>query len=179
MNVAALALDDAVAVLEATPRQLDAWLRDLPDAWLDARTEGPESFSPRDVLGHLISGECTDWIPRARMILQHGESRAFEPFDRFGFRKEGGQGIGALLDEFARLRRENLAALSDLKLAPADLERRGRHPDKSFPPVTLKQLLATWVVHDLSHVAQIARVMGKRYGDDVGPWQAFLPMLTR
>lgn len=175
----AFVLDEAIAVLEATPRTLDAWLRALPDAWLDARTEGPESFSPRDVLGHLIGGERTDWIPRARIILEHGESRAFEPFDRFGFQKEGGKPVAALLDEFARLRRENLVALRALELTPEDLARRGRHPDTSFPPVTLGQLLATWVVHDLSHLAQVARVMGKRCAGDVGPWAAYLPMLTR
>ena len=179
-EVSAFSLGEAQAVLESTPRLLDGWLRQLPDAWLDARTEGPESFSPRDVLGHLIGGERTDWIPRARIILQYGESRAFDPFDRFAFKHESaGKGLGALLDEFARLRRENVAVLRDLKLAPADLQRRGRHPDASFGPVTLEQLLATWVVHDLSHVAQIARVMGKRYLDTVGPWQAYLPMLTR
>src|SRR6478736_4981685 len=108
-----------MAVLEATPRTLDAWLRAMPDGWLDARTEGPESFSPRDVLGHLIGGERTDWIPRARIILEHGESRAFDPFDRYGFRKEAGQTVAALLDEFGRLRRENLAALRALKLTAA------------------------------------------------------------
>ena len=173
------ALGEALALLERTPPALDAWLRGAPEAWLDARTEGPESFSPRDVLGHLIGGERTDWIARARIILQDGESRAFDPFDRFAFQREAGQTIETLLDEFARLRQENLQALADLRLAPADLDRRGRHPDASFGPVTLRQLLATWVVHDLSHLAQIARVMGKRYTDDVGPWKAYLPMLTR
>ena len=173
------AIGEALALLERTPPALDGWLRGAPEAWLDVRTEGPESFSPRDVLGHLIGGERTDWIPRARIILQHGESRAFDPFDRFAFKREAGQPIGALLDEFARLRRDNLTTLRDLQLAPADLDRRGRHPDSSFGPVTLRQLLATWVVHDLSHLAQIARVMGKRYAEDVGPWQAYLPMLTR
>ena len=176
---AAFALGEALALLERTPPALDAWLRGAPEAWLDARTEGPESFSPRDVLGHLIGGERTDWIPRARIILQHGESRPFDPFDRFAFKREAGKPIGSLLDEFARLRRDNLAALRDLQLAPADLDRRGRHPDASFGPVTLRQLLATWVVHDLSHLAQVARVMGKRYADDVGPWRAYLPMLKR
>lgn len=175
----AFALDEALALLERTPATLDAWLRGAPEAWLDARTEGPESFSSRDVMGHLIGGERTDWIARTRIILQHGESRPFDPFDRFAFTREAAQSIDVLLDEFARLRRDNLAALRDLQLAPADLDRRGRHPDASFGPVTLRQLLATWVVHDLSHLAQVARVMGKRYADDVGPWRAYLPMLTR
>ena len=173
-------IEDVIAVLERTPRTLAAWLGGLPDAWLDSRTEGPESFSPRDVLGHLIGGERTDWIPRARIILEHGESRAFDPFDRFAFRTEvQAKTIDGLLAEFSRLRSQNLVALKAMKLSPADLERRGRHPDPSFAPVTLGQLLATWTVHDLSHLAQIARVMGKRYAEAVGPWKAFLPMLTR
>lgn len=173
-------IEDVIAVLDSTPRTLAAWLGGLPDAWLDTRTEGPESFSPRDVLGHLIGGERSDWIPRARIILEQGEARAFDPFDRFAFRREvQGKSVGELLAEFARLRKGNLEALRALRLTPADLERRGRHPDPAFGPVTLGQLLATWTVHDLSHLAQIARVMGKRYADAVGPWKAYLPMLTR
>lgn len=173
-------LAEAAAVLERTPPTLDAWLRALPGAWLDARTEGPESFSPRDVVGHLIGGERTDWMTRVRIILDHGDARAFDPFDRFAFRRETeGKAISELLDTFAQLRRDNLAALAALKLTVADLGRRGRHPDESFGPVTLGNLLSTWVVHDLSHSAQIARVMGKRYDADVGPWKAYLPMLTR
>jgi hypothetical protein len=172
--------DEAVAVLERTPPMLDAWLRGMPASWLDLHTEGPESFSPRDVLGHLIGGERTDWMARARIIVEHGESRPFDPFDRFAFRAEtSGKDIGELLDTFAALRGANLAALAALRLTEADLARRGRHPDPSFGPVTLGQLLATWVVHDLSHTAQIARVMGKRYDAAVGPWRAYLPMLTR
>ncbi len=130
------------------------------------------------MLGHLIGGERTDWMPRTRMILEQGESAAFEPFDRFAFRAElAGASLDGLLRTFADLRRANLEALAALALTPADLERRGRHP--ALGPVTLGQLLATWVVHDLSHLAQIARVMGKRYLDDVGPWRAYLPMLDR
>lgn len=178
MILHAFALDSAIAVLERTPALLDGWLRGLPGEWLDARTEGPESFSPRDVLGHLIGGERTDWIPRARSILEQGESATFAPFDRFAFRSEAeGRSVAELLNTFARLRAQNLAALRGFGLTAEDLGRRGRHPD--FGPVTLGQLLATWVVHDLSHVAQVARVMGKRYGDEVGPWKAYLPMLTR
>lgn len=170
----------ALELLERTPAALDAWLRAASDAWLDARTEGPESFSPRDVLGHLIDGERSDWMVRARIILDDGESRAFDPFDRLAFKRaSAGKSIGELLDEFARLRAENLAALRAMAVTPADLVRRGRHPDASFGPVTLGQLLATWVVHDLSHIAQIARVMGKRYAEAVGSWKAYLPMLTR
>ncbi len=173
-------IEDVIAVLERTPRTLAAWLGGLPDAWLDSRTEGPDSFSPRDVLGHLVGGERTDWIPRARIILEHGESRAFDPFDRFAFRHEvQTKSIDELLAEFSRLRSLNLVALKGMQLGAADLGRRGKHPDPSFPPVTLGQLLATWTVHDLSHLAQIARVMGKRYAEEVGPWKAYLPMLTR
>jgi len=173
-------LAEAESRLAATPALLDAWLRGAADAWLDTRTEGPESFSPRDVLGHLIGGERSDWLPRVRVILDHGESRAFEPFDRFAFKHESaGKTTANLLDEFASLRRANLDALRALRLSPADLTRRGRHPDPSFGSVTMSQLLATWVVHDLSHIAQIARVMAKRYAGDVGPWTAYLPLLTR
>jgi hypothetical protein len=173
-------VSEALERLERTPATLDAWLRGASDAWLDARTEGPESFSPRDVVGHLIGGERTDWMVRARIILEHGESHPFDPFDRTAFKQESaGQSIADLLDEFARLRRDNLDALRAMALTTTDLARRGRHPDPSFGAVTLGQLLATWVVHDLSHVAQIARVMGKRYTEAVGPWKAYLPMLAR
>jgi hypothetical protein len=172
-------LDDALVLLARTPATLDAWLRDVPDAWLDDRTEGGDTFTARDVLGHLIGGERSDWVPRARIILEHGEGRAFDVFDRFAFRREATRPAGELLDEFARLRAGNLDLLRALRIAPADLAKRGRHPDPSFGPVTLGQLLATWVVHDLSHVAQIARVLGKHYRDDVGPWAAYLPLLTR
>lgn len=174
----ALRLDEAISPLERTPGALDAMLRGLPDVWLAVRTEGPDSFSPRDVVAHLIGGERTDWMPRVRMILEHGERATFVPFDRFAYRREiEGHSTTDLLDTFARLRRANLADLAALPISEADLARRGRHPD--FGTVTLGQLLATWVVHDLSHLAQAARVMGKRYGDAVGPWRAYLPMLTR
>ncbi|HEY2806470.1 MAG TPA: DinB family protein [Gemmatimonadales bacterium] len=175
-----MTLEDVTAILERTPRTLAAGLGGLSDVWLDARTEGPESFSPRDVLGHLIGGERTDWIPRARIIMTRGETQTFDPFDRVAFRRElKGKSLGELLGEFSRLREDNLQALRAMKLTPADLERRGKHPDPAFGPVTLGQLLATWTVHDLSHLAQIARVMAKRYGDAVGPWKAYLPILAR
>ena len=169
-------LEEASALLARTPWLLDGWLRGMPEAWLDARTEGEKTFTARDVLGHLISAERDDWIPRARIILEHGEARAFDPFERFDFPRGS---VNDLLDEFTRLRGASLGTLQAMRLTSADLAKRGRHPDPSFGPVTLGQLLSTWVVHDLSHVAQIARVMGKRYGDDVGPWKAYLPMLTR
>jgi hypothetical protein len=140
--------------------------------------EGPESFSPKDVIGHLIHGEETDWLPRVRRILEHGESRAFTPFDRFGFReKNRSVPVAELLARFARLRAENLDALEALKLQPADLERRGTHP--ALGAVTLRQLLATWVVHDLDHLGQVSRVMAKQYRAEVGPWVEYLGILTR
>lgn len=170
-----LALAEIVEVLERTPPTLRALLAPLRDAWL-ACDEGPGTFSPRDVLGHLIFGEETDWIPRARIILEHGEARPFEPFDRFGFRdRVAGLLVADLLDRFEALRRRNLAELESLRLTPADLERRGLHPE--LGRVTLGALLATWAAHDLDHVAQIVRVMARRCQGDVGPWRAFLRIL--
>ncbi|TPW01428.1 MAG: hypothetical protein FD124_3711 [Alphaproteobacteria bacterium] len=165
------------AILERTPQVVSALLRDLPASLLHGR-EGPDTWSPFEVLGHLIHGERTDWIPRARILLEHGEARAFEPFDRFAHLKEfEGRRAAELLDLFARLRRESLVAQRGFGLQPADLQRRGRHPE--LGTVTLGQLLATWVVHDLGHVAQIARVQARQYGTDVGPWGAYLPVLRR
>jgi DinB family protein len=168
-------LERAVAVLERTPATLDALLRDLPDDWSRAN-EGPQTFSPYDVVGHLIHGERTDWMVRARIILEHGESRPFERYDRFAQEREAlGRPLGALLDEFERLRRENLAALRRLNLGPTDLDRRGTHP--ILGTVTLRQLLATWAVHDLTHLHQISRAMAHQYRDQVGPWTVFLGVL--
>jgi DinB superfamily len=170
-------VESAIEVLESTPRTLEAWLSGLSPEWL-ASNEGPETFSPLDVLGHLIHGEETDWIPRARIILEHGESKPFEPFDRFAFRRtQAGVGLPTLLETFARLRASNLRALRSLDLGPAQLARRGTHP--ALGTVTLEQLLATWVVHDLGHIAQVARVMAKQYREDVGPWREYLPVLDR
>lgn len=175
--VRAFDLREAVVVLERTPATLAALLQNLPDGWLLA-DEGPETFTPREVVGHLIHGERTDWIPRARIILEQGEARAFDPYDRFAQRREmEGKTTPRLLEEFAELRRGNLAVLQGWKLDAAALARRGRHPDLGV--VTLEQLLATWVMHDLSHVAQIGRVMAKRYAADVGPWQAYFNVLRR
>ena len=173
----AFRVESAIEVLEATPRTLEAWLGGLSREWL-ASNEGPETFSPLDVLGHLIHGEETDWIPRARIILEHGESKPFEPFDRFAFKtKHAGAGVAELLSLFARLRGESLAALRRLDLGPDQLAKRGTHP--ALGTVTLEQLLSTWVVHDLGHLAQIARVMAKQYREDVGPWREYLPVLDR
>lgn len=165
-------LEEAVPLLARTPRALDALLRDLPEPWLHC-DEGPQTWSPHVVVGHLIHGEKSDWIPRARLLLEHGEARPFEPFDRFAqLRDHPATPMGALLDEFAQRRARSLADLAALNLAPADLARRGRHPELGV--VTLAQLLATWVAHDLDHLFQIERVMAKRYADAVGPWAAYL-----
>ena len=169
-------IDDAVAILSRTPATLDALLRDLPDDWIVAH-EGGDTWSPFDVVGHLIHGERTDWIPRARIILEHGEARAFEKFDRFAqFAASEGRTLASLLDEFAQLRQANLRELEALRLTDADLDRRGRHPELGV--VTLRQLLSTWVAHDLDHVTQIARVFARQYSDEVGPWRAYLRVIS-
>ena len=170
-------LAHAVDILRRTPATLNSLLRDLPEPW-PVQNEGPETWSAYDVIGHLIHGEEADWIPRARIILEDGESRAFTPFNRESmFEKSKGKSIKELLDTFARLRAESLRELDELNLTPELLEKRGLHPE--LGGVTLSQLLATWVVHDLSHIGQIVRVMSKQYGDAVGPWKAYLPILTR
>jgi hypothetical protein len=139
--------------------------------------EGGQTWSPFDVVGHLIHGEHTDWIPRARIILEHGEARAFDKFDRFAqFTASDGRTLGSLLDEFASMRRENLRQLESMHLTDADLDRRGRHPELGV--VTLRQLLATWVAHDLDHVVQISRVLARQYADEVGPWRAYLRIIS-
>jgi hypothetical protein len=169
-------MDDAVAILSRTPATLDALLRGLPDGWTSAH-EGGGTWSPFDVLGHLIHGERTDWVPRARIILEHGEARAFEKFDRFAqFAESEGKTLAALLDEFAALRRDGLRALASLNITDADLDRRGRHP--ALGVVTLRQLLSTWVAHDLDHVVQISRVLARQYSDEVGPWREYLRVIS-
>ena len=169
-------LDEAMALLSRTPAALDALLRDLPDGWIRAH-EGGDTWSPFDVVGHLIHGERTDWMGRARIILELGEARPFDPFDRFAqFQESEGRTLDQLLDEFAGLRRQNLQALARLTLTSADLDRRGRHP--SFGVVTLRQLLATWVAHDFDHLSQIARVVARQYADEVGPWRAYLRIIN-
>jgi hypothetical protein len=168
-------LDEVLAVLTRTPAGLDALLRGLPAVWL-RNNEGPDTWSAFDIVGHLIVGERTDWMPRVRIILEHGESRAFDPFDRFAQARENQDAsLDYLLDEFAHLRRENLVALQALKLTPEDLLRRGRHP--ALGVVTLSQLLSTWAVHDLNHLHQLARVMSHQYRDEVGPWRAYLGVM--
>jgi len=168
-------LDHAVAVLERTPGTVRTLLEGLPDDWTRA-DEGRDTWSPFDIVGHLIHGEMTDWIPRARIILEHGASRTFEPFDRFAqIEQNRGVSLGELLDTFERLRGESLESLAAFGLTPSHLELRGRHPE--FGEVTLGQLLATWAAHDLSHIAQIARVMARQYAEAVGPWKRYLPIL--
>jgi hypothetical protein len=170
------AIDEAVAVLSRTPATLDALLRGLPDGWIAAH-EGGGTWSPFDVIGHLIHGELTDWIPRAKLILEHGDARPFEKFDRFAqFDASKGRTLAALLDEFARLRRQNLRELESLQVADDQLDRRGRHPELGI--VTLRQLLATWVAHDLDHIVQISRAMARQYTDEVGPWRAYLRIIS-
>jgi uncharacterized damage-inducible protein DinB len=170
-------LEDGTAILERTPGTLRALLAGLPAAWTDA-TEGPETWSPYDVVGHLVHGERADWIPRARIILAQGAERRFAPFDRTAmFRESGGKSLDDLLDEFARLRAESLATLAGWRLTEPEFALQGEHP--TFGPVTLRQLLSTWVAHDLSHLGQIARVMAKQYRDAVGPWRAYMPIMDR
>src|SRR5438552_9203867 len=168
-------LQQTIALLSCTPSALNALLRDLPQAWTHAN-EGGKTWNPFDIVGHLIHGERTDWMPRARMILQFGESKAFEPFDRLAQERESqGKSLARLLDEFALLRGESLDQLRDLNLRPEDLARRGRHP--ALGVVTLSQLLAAWVVHDLTHLHQISRVMAHQYRNAVGPWSKYLGVL--
>ena len=149
----------------------------LPSPWIE-RDEGPETWSPFVIVGHLIHGERTDWIPRARIILEQGTDRRFTPYDRFAqFQESAAKSLPALLDEFASLRSQNLAVLNDWQLSNAQLDLTGEHPE--FGRVTLRQLLATWVAHDLGHIAQVARVMAKQYRDAIGPWRAYLPVVDR
>jgi hypothetical protein len=170
------AMDEAVAILTRTPAALDALLRGLPDGWI-AATEGVDTWSPFDVIGHLIHGERTDWMPRVNRVLEQGDTRAFDTFDRFAqFAASEGRTLASLLDEFASLRRDNLRDLSALGLTDADLDRRGRHP--ALGAVTLRQLLSTWVAHDLDHIVQIARVLARQYSDEVGPWRAYLRIIS-
>jgi hypothetical protein len=168
-------LQQTIAVLERTPAALDALLRGLPDEWTRSN-EGSGTWSPYEIIGHLIFGERTDWLPRASLILAGDETRTFEPFDRVGYKNESvGKSMDRLLDEFARARRHSLVSLRALNLQPQDFTRRARHP--ALGSVTLSELLATWAVHDLTHLHQISRVMAQQYRDAVGPWTAFLGVL--
>jgi hypothetical protein len=168
-------LQHTISLLSRTPAALDALLRDLPEMWT-LQNEGENTWSAFDIVGHLIHGERTNWMPRARATLEFGETQAFGPFDRWAqVRESQDKSLAQLLDEFARLRSENLGELRALNLRPEDLERRGRHP--ALGAVTLSELLATWAAHDLTHLHQISRVMAHQYWEAVGPWIAFLGVL--
>ncbi len=170
-------LPNAVAVLARTPHTLRAMLAGLSPVWTDA-TEGGDSWSPYTIVGHLLHGERTDWIPRARIILAQGAARRFTPYDRVAqFHESQGRSLDDLLDELERRRAENVATLTGWSLSESQLELVGEHPE--FGAVTLRQLLATWVAHDLGHVAQVARVMAKQYREAIGPWRAYLPIMER
>jgi len=170
-------LDNAKEVLRRTPLTLNALLSELPNDWVLAN-EGPETFSPYDVIGHLIEGEENDWIPRARIILEHGETRPFEKFDRFAmYEKSKGKSLAELLARFEEVRGRSLRQLDELNLTPELLEKRGSHP--ALGVVTLSQLLSAWVVHDLGHIRQIVRVMAKQYREAVGPWTTYLTILNK
>lgn len=168
-------VEECHCILARTPATLEAMLLDLPEVWT-AATEGPGTWSPYVVVGHLIHGEKSDWMTRLRIILHHGAERAFEPFDREAqFREIQVRPLGDLLAEFRELREENLSQLDALNLQPAQLALRGLHP--AFGEVTLRQLLATWTAHDLAHLLQINRVMARRYREEVGPWSEYLSVM--
>jgi DinB superfamily len=168
-------LENTLSLLRHTPATLDALLRDLPEVWT-SHNEGGDTMSVYDVVGHMIHGELTDWVPRARMILDSGEAKTFEPFDRWAHLRESqGKSLRQLLDDFARLRTKNLDEVRALNLRPEDLARRGRHP--ALGVVSLSELLATWAAHDLTHLHQITRIMAHQYREDVGPWSKYLGVM--
>jgi len=168
--------DNSIPILERTPTVLRTLLNNLADDWVMSN-EGPATFSPYDVVGHLVHGEKTDWVIRIRRILDHGTAMAFEPYDRFAqFEESKGKDLLQLMNEFEQLRNENLVWLKSVKLNEDDLDKKGMHP--TLGEVTLRNLLATWVVHDLTHIAQITRVMAKQYKEEMGPWPEFFRILS-
>ena len=168
-------LEESIGVLKRTPGALDALLRGLPDEWVRG-TDGPDTWSPYDVIGHLSHGERTDWMPRLKIILEYGSERPFDPFDRVAQFNDGEpKTLAARLDEFASLRAANIELLSNLGIAEEHLELQGTHP--AFVRVTMRQLLAAWTAHDLAHVVQIGRTMARRYRDEVGPWAEYLSVM--
>ena len=170
-------LDETIEVLSRTPGVLKVLLNDLSHNWVH-NNEGPETWSPYDVVGHLIHGEKTDWITRAKIILDYGESRPFDSYDRFAqFEASKGKSIEELLEEFTALREQNIKTLREFKLTENDFRKTGKHP--KFGKVTLEELLATWAVHDFNHIGQIARTMAKQYDAEVGPWKEYLSILHR
>jgi hypothetical protein len=169
-------LNKSYEILERTPAVLKTLLSNLSDEWV-MENEGPETFSPFDVVGHLIYGEKTDWAARTRIILEFGLSKPFEPWDRFAqYEESNGKSLQKLLDEFEQLRKVNITWLRSLRLTDNDLDKKGIHP--SLGEVTLRNLLATWVVHDLTHIAQVTRVMAKQYQEEMGPWPEFFRILS-
>ena len=168
-------LDHSIALLARTPAVLDALLRDLPDSWT-RRNEGENTWSAFDIVGHLIHCERTDWLPRTKWLLQYGETQSFPPFDRWGHVRESqGKSLSQLLDEFAKLRSDNLAELRAMNLQPDDLARLGRHP--AFGQLTLSDLLAAWAAHDLNHLHQLSRVMATQYRKAIGPFTQYMGVM--
>ncbi len=170
-------LNKAIEILERTPHVLTSLLDELSDEWTLAN-EGGDSWSPFDIIGHLVHGELTDWIPRTRIILNQGDNVTFEPFDRLAQNKTSkGKSLQNLLEEFTQLRKQNLEILKTLNISQKQLDLKGVHPE--LGEITLRQLLSTWVTHDLGHIAQVTRVMAKQYKSEVGSWQEYIPILTR
>jgi hypothetical protein len=170
-------LKEAIEILERTPAVLISLLSGLSDRWI-YNNEGGESWNPYDIVGHMIHGEKKDWIQRAKTILEYGEEKPFEPFDRFAqFKDSEGKTLNDLLEEFAKMRNENIDELHKLDLNENDFKKKGNHPE--FGTVTLEQLLSTWIVHDLSHIRQITRVMAKQYKNEIGPWEKYLPVMNQ
>jgi hypothetical protein len=168
-------LQNTIALIERTPATLNALLRELPEEWTH-RNEGPGTWSAYDIVGHLIHGEKTDWIPRTQRLLEFGESKPFDKFDRLAQERDSkGKTLPQLLDEFARLRNDSVSELKKLNLQPADLKKRGMH--QALGPVTLSQLLAGWAAHDLSHLHQLSRVMAHQYREAIGPWTKFMGVM--
>ncbi len=169
-------IEDAIPILMRTPVVLDSQLRDLPDSWT-LQNEGEGTWSPFDIVGHLVHGEKTDWIARVEIVLSDRTDKTFAPFDRFAQEKDSiGKNLNQLLDEFAALRSRNLETLKSLNISESDLSKEGIHP--ALGPVTLSNLLSTWVAHDLGHIAQINRVMAKQYKDEIGPWKEYLRIVN-
>jgi hypothetical protein len=167
--------EQAIEILERTPAVLKSLLANINDDWV-MNNEGPDTFSPYDVVGHLIHGEKTDWVVRAKIILEHGVNKPFDPYDRFAqYEESKGKSLQELLNEFEAIRKENMNWLSSVQLTEDDLERKGKHP--VLGEVTLRNLLSTWVVHDLTHIAQVTRVMAKQYTEEMGPWPQFFRIL--
>ncbi|WP_430467017.1 DinB family protein [Winogradskyella ouciana] len=169
-------IEKALEVLQQTPKTLKSYLGNLSDDWLFSN-EGNDTWNPYDVVGHLIHGEKTDWIPRLKIILSNAENKTFEAFDRFAqFENSKGKTISQLLNEFENLRQDNLKVLKQLNLSSEQLQQKGMHPE--LGEVSISELLACWVTHDLGHIAQISRVMAKQYKNEVGPWVAYIPILN-